>query len=210
MPDPASREKAHYDYLKKLPFPVVIIGGDRLEDLSFVGNNEFEAADSAARFIAAKGYHSLHFVFPGFEGKEADFYGGHRERLNGAQAAAAGCNMSFSVLGDHDYMEQAARITAAAKNAGEKPAFLCSGDIYAGYIILNLQKKGFTAGVDYGIMGFDRLDLMQMLPISLASVENNVEQIGNEAIGLLLDMIENDRKKQTIYVPYQIIDGTSL
>ena len=74
--DPASREKAHYDYLKKLPFPVVIIGGDRLEDLSFVGNNEFEAADSAARFIAAKGYHSLHFVFPGFEGKEADFYGG--------------------------------------------------------------------------------------------------------------------------------------
>lgn len=71
--DPASREKAHYDYLKKLPFPVVIIGGDRLEDLSFVGNNEFEAADSAARFIAAKGYHSLHFVFPGFEGKEADF-----------------------------------------------------------------------------------------------------------------------------------------
>ena len=208
--DPASREKAHYDYLKKLPFPVVIIGGDRLEDLSFVGNNEFEAADSAARFIAAKGYHSLHFVFPGFEGKEADFYGGHRERLNGAQAAAAGCNMSFSVLGDHDYMEQAARITAAAMNAGEKPAFLCSGDIYAGYIILNLQKKGFTAGVDYGIMGFDRLDLMQMLPISLASVENNVEQIGNEAIGLLLDMIENDRKKQTIYVPYQIIDGTSL
>ena len=72
------------------------------------------------------------------------------------------------------------------------------------------RKKGFTAGVDYGIMGFDRLDLMQMLPISLASVENNVEQIGNEAIGLLLDMIENDRKKQTIYVPYQIIDGTSL
>ena len=208
--DPASREKAHYDYLKKLPFPVVIIGGDRLEDLSLFGNNEFEAADSAARFIAAKGYHSLHFVFPGFEGKEADFYGGHRERLNGAQAAAAGCNMIFSVLGDHDYMEQAARITAAAKNAGEKPAFLCSGDIYAGYIILNLQKKGFTAGVDYGIMGFDRLDLMQMLPISLASVENNVEQIGNEAIGLLLDMIENDRKKQTIYVPYQIIDGTSL
>lgn len=58
--------------------------------------------------------------------------------------------------------------------------------------------------------GFDRLDLMQMLPISLTSVENNVEQIGNEAIGLLLDMIENDRKKQTIYVPYQIIDGTSL
>ena len=38
-------------------------------------------------------------------------------------------------------MEQAARITSAAKNAGEKPAFLCSGDIYAGYIILNLQKK---------------------------------------------------------------------
>ena len=146
----------------------------------------------------------------GIQRVEADFYGGHRERLNGAQAAAAGCNMSFSVLGDHDYMEQAARITAAAKNAGEKPAFLCSGDIYAGYIILNLQKKGFTAGVDYGIMGFDRLDLMQMLPISLASVENNVEQIGNEAIGLLLDMIENDRKKQTIYVPYQIIDGTSL
>ena len=208
--DPASQEKNHYNYLKKLPFPVVIIGGDKLEGLSFVGNNEFEAAGSAAGFIAEKGYHSLYFVFPGFEGKEADFYGGHRERLKGAQTASKNYNMDFSVLADQDYIEQTAQITAAAKVSGDKPAFLCSGDIYAGYIILNLQKKGFFAGKDYGIMGFDHLDLMQMLPISLASVENNVEQIGNEAIGLLLNMIENNHKMQTIYVPYQIIDGTSL
>ena len=52
--DPASREKAHYDYLKKLPYPVVIIGGDKLEDISIVGKNEYEATNSAARLIATK------------------------------------------------------------------------------------------------------------------------------------------------------------
>lgn len=208
--DPASQDKAHYDFLKKLPFPTVIIGGDRLEGQSFVGNNEAEAAASAAAFIFQKGYRCVHFVFPGFEGKEADFYGGHKERLKGARSAAADYGMSFSVLGDQDYMERAAQITAAAAEEGHKPAFLCSGDIYAGYIILHLQKKGFLPGKDYGIMGFDRLELMQMLPVSLASVENNVEDIGNEAIGLLLDMIDSPGTLKTIYVPYQIVDGKSL
>lgn len=208
--DPASRDEANYEYLKKMSFPTVIIGGDRLKGWSFVGNNEAEAATSATQFIASKGYQSLYFVFPGFEGEETDFYGGHRERMRGAKATCKACGMGFFVLGDQSYISQAAEVVKNAKEKGTKPAFLCSGDIYAGYIILNLQKKGFFPGVDFGIMGFDRMELMQMLPVSLASVENNVEQIGQEAINLLLDMIDNGDQKQIIYVPYEIVDGKTL
>lgn len=207
---PASREEAHYDYLKKMLFPTVIIGGNRLKDWSFVGNNEEEAAAAAAEFIVSKGYRSFYFVFPGFEGEEPDFFGGHWARLKGAESVCKAHGIDFSVLGDKDYIEQAAKIVESARDKKRKPAFLCSGDIYAGYIILNLQKKGFFPGADFGIMGFDRLELMQMLPVSLASVENNVEQIGQEAINQLLNMIENGGRKRTVYVPYQIVDGKTL
>ena len=49
---PASRDEANYDYLKKMLFPTVIIGGNRLKDWSFVGNNEAEAAAGAGKFAA--------------------------------------------------------------------------------------------------------------------------------------------------------------
>ena len=130
--------------------------------------------------------------------------------MEGAKTVCAAFGIAFSVLGDTDYIEQAAKIVENAKEKEIKPAFLCSGDSYAGYIILNLQKRGFFPGVDFGIMGFDRLELMQMLPVSLASVENNVEQIGKEAINQLLNMIDHGGRKRTVYVPYQIIDGKTL
>ncbi len=207
---PASRDEANYDYLKKMLFPTVIIGGNRLKDWSFVGNNEAEAAAGEAKLILSKGYQSLYFVFPGFEGEETDSFGGHWARMRGAQSVCESCGVEFLVIGDTDYIEQAAKVVEKAKEEKIKPAFLCSGDIYAGYIILNLQKKGFFPGVDFGIMGFDRLELMQMLPVSLASVENNVEQIGQEAINQLLNMIDHGGRKRTVYVPYQIIDGKTL
>lgn len=208
--NPASLDKSHYDYLKKLSFPSVIIGGEKLEGLSFVGNNEYEAAKSAANMIIEKGYKSIHFVFPGFEGKEPAFFGGHRERLRGARKAVNDLKIKFSVLGDINYVEQAVGLVMAAQKDGEKIAFLCSGDIYAGYIILNLQKHGFVPGKDYGIMGFDRMELMQMLPVTLASVENNVEQIGVQTMELLMEMIEDKEIIKTVYVPYQVIEGKSL
>lgn len=202
--DLASDDEANYDYLAEYSFPVIVIGGQKLKNYSYVGNDEFRAAKEAAQQIADKGYRSLYFVFPELNGDRIDSFGGHKQRLRGAQEAAEENGLDFDVIGSDDYVQKALDIMIHAK---EKPAFLCSGDLYAGYIMMGLSQEGYIPGDDYGIMGFDNLDIMGMFPKKLTTVENNIESVGQKSMELLLDLMKKKKENQTIYIPYHLIDG---
>lgn len=204
--DLASNDASNYEYLKKYSFPIVVVGGKALDGYSYVGNNEFEAGKDAAIEIADKGYKTVYFVFPDME-KEGDSFGGHMERLSGVKEAASMKKIEYRVLGTKDYLENALEVVKASN---EKVAFLCSGDIYAGYIMVKLAEAGFTAGEDYGIMGFDNLDIMGMFSRRLTTIENNIELFGKTTMEYLIDMIENTKEKNMIHIPYNIIEGETL
>lgn len=207
--NPASSHEDDYGYLKDYPFPIVIIGGKKIADYPYVGNDEWKAANDAVYQIANKGYRSLYFVFPKLNGCQNSFVG-HRLRLDGARQAARAAQMHFDAIGSDNYVQKAAGIL---KHSKEKTAFLCSGDLYAGYIMMEMARQGWTAGADYGIMGFDHLDLMKMFPRKLATVDNNIPSVGAKAMELLLDLIENAEKKETaktIHIPYCLIEGETL
>lgn len=205
--DLANDDETSYEYLKEYSFPIIIIGGKKMAGYPYVGNNEFEAARDAAGKIAEKAYTSFYFVFPELNGKYQNSFGGHRQRLKGARQAAKEKHLKFNVIGSSDYVQQAVDII---KNAQEKTAFLCSGDLYAGYIMMEMASHGLTAGVDYGIMGFDHLDLMGMFPRKLTTIENNVSSVGRTSIELLLSLIEAKETNQTIYIPHYFIEGETL
>lgn len=205
--DLASYIDSNYSYLKQYPFPIVVIGGKKMAEYPYVGNNEFEAARYAADKIAAYHYNSLYFVFPELNGNYQNSFGGHRQRLKGAKSAAEAKNLKFDVLGSNDYVQKAVSIV---KNTKEKTAFLCSGDLYAGYIMMEMAGQGLTAGVDYGIMGFDHLDLMGMFPRKLTTIENNIQSVGTRSMELLLDLIAKKNVEKTIYIPHSFIDGETL
>lgn len=205
--DLASEDESCYDYLGDYPFPIIIIGGKRLNGFSYVGNNEFEVAKEAATKIAEKGYKSMYFVFPGLVGQYRDSFGGHKQRLRGAELVARENKLNFGVIGSDDYVRMAVDIV---KHSVEKTAFLCSGDLYAGYIMMKMAEEGYTAGVEYGIMGFDHLDLMGMFPKKLTTIENNIESVGKESMKLLLSQICGNESNRTIFIPYHFIEGDTL
>ncbi len=205
--DLASNVDSDYSYLKDYSFPVIIIGGKKMEEYPYVGNNEFEAAKYAANKIAEYHYESLYFVFPELNGKDQNSFGGHRQRLKGAKSAAETQKLQFDVLGSDDYVPKAVSIVKSTK---KKTAFLCSGDLYAGYIMMEMAEHGLTAGVDYGIMGFDHLDLMGMFPRKLTTIENNIPSVGTRSIELLLDLIAKKKVEKTIYIPHSFIEGETL
>ncbi len=204
--DPACNDISNYEYLKKYSFPIVIVGGMPLSGYPYVGNNEFKAGQDAALEIVDKGYQVLYFVFPEMDQKSTSF-GGHMERLNGIKAVAEKKNIEWRILGSSTYLEKALNIVESEK---KKVAFLCSGDIYAAYIMMKLAEAGFTAGFDYGIMGFDNLDIMEMFSRKLTTVENNIESFGKTAMELLIHMIEKKEYIDTIYIPHSIVRGETL
>lgn len=204
--DLACNDSENYDYLKKYSFPIVVIGGKELEGYAYVGNNEFEAGKDAAMAIAEKGYRIVYFVFPELDRLDGSF-GGHIERLNGVKEAAQIRGVEYRVLGTEDYLARALDIVQKSE---EKVAFLCSGDIYAGYLMIKLAEAGFTAGEDYGIMGFDNLDIMGMFSRKLTTIENNIELFGKKTMEFLISLIEKRESARTIHISYEIIEGETL
>ena len=204
--DPACNDISNYTYLKKYSFPTLVVGGMPLDGYPYVGNNEFEAGKDAACEIADKGYQLLYFVFPEMD-KQGTSFGGHMERLNGIKAAAEEKGIECKILGSSNYLDEALRIIETEK---KKVAFLCSGDIYAAYIMMKLAEAGFTAGFDYGIMGFDNLDIMEMFSRKLTTVENNIESFGRTTMEFLIRMIKKQESASTIYIPHNIVKGETL
>lgn len=203
----ASQEIQDYEYLKKYHFPIVVIGGAKLGDLPYVGNDEYHAAYDAVNYIVDKGYKKICFVFPGLKNKKPRSFGGHKERLRGAEKAAIERNVLFESIGTTDYVQ---KVLERVKRSKDKIAFLCSGDIYAGYVMMTMQKYGYDVGKDYGVMGFDHLELMQMFPVRLATLENAPEKVGEKALRMLLDLIEGKNVEKELYIPYKIVDGDTL
>lgn len=205
--DPACSNKEDYKFLEKYSVPTVIIGGKEIDGFSFVGNDEYNSAGKAVNYIVSKGYDTVCFVFPESENNN-DAFGGHHERRRGVRDKAAELGVLFQNIQTADYATTALNIV---RNSDRKTAFLCSGDIYAGQIMALLGQNGFIAGEDYGIMGYDHLDLMNIFPRKLVTIENHKEMVGTEAVRLILELTKKKTKKTyKELVPCEIINGNTV
>lgn len=207
---PSVCSKEEYDFLVSLSFPVLIVGGAPLGDLPFVGNDEYEAAKKATEQILRREYDVLYFVFPDFDdpGKE---FAGHQERYRGFSEVAKKSGKRYGVLGNGNYVERVLAVIRQAVKEGKRAAFLCSGDVYAAQIMMAAYQEHLTAGIDYGLMGFDNDELMKILPVRLWTVENHKEEIGQKAISELMDIIEGRKDKgERVNIPFELVRGNSL
>ena len=72
-------------------------------------------------------------------------------------------------------------------------------------------QEHLTAGIDYGLMGFDNDELMKILPVRLWTVENHKEEIGKRAISELIDLIERKKDRgEKVNIPFELVRGNSL
>ncbi len=109
-----------------------------------------------------------------------------------------------------DYVRKAGRLIAEAKERGKRAAFFCSGDLYAAAILMSMMREGYVAGRDYGVMGIDCMDLFQMLPDTLTTVDNHVDVFGAAAIENMIEMIANGERERRIEIPYSIVRGKTV
>ena len=96
------------------------------------------------------------------------------------------------------------------KNTGEKPVFLCTGEMFAIPMQKFLKKNGYRAPKDYGLMTYDRLMYRFWNEDAIAAVDNHVDQIGMSVANAVIDLIEEKEIPMNIEVPYDLEEGTSL
>ncbi|MDE6387973.1 MAG: LacI family transcriptional regulator [Lachnospiraceae bacterium] len=190
------------DFLRSLDTPIVTIGNKIAEDLPFVSIQEKKAARQATEEILHKGYEKIVFVCPPLERTEENTYV-HRQRLEGFKEAVASwnsgeaCIESIVIDRNEEYVE---RSYEELLSTDKKTAFFCSGDIFALDIMKYMGAKDKRAGKDYGIMGFDGVDILDYVTPRLNTIYNPVEQVAKEAVKLLFKLMngETDRSESVI------------
>ncbi len=202
------------DFLNRLDTPIVTIGNKIAEDLPFVSIEEKKAAREATEEILRKGYEKIVFVCPPLERSEENTYV-HRQRLDGFEEAVFSWNggrkpEAESVVIDRNEA-YAARAYEELRNTNKRTAFFCSGDIFALDIMKYMSGEGIKAGKDYGIMGFDGIDMLDYVSPRLNTIYNPVEQVAKEAVKLLFKLMNGEADgTESIILDCKMIAGETL
>lgn len=206
---PLNKGKEFEEFLLSLHIPVICIGNYVSDTITTVQVNEKEATSEAVKLIVSKGYDQVVFICPPLENKKNLNIYVHEQRLEGFQNAIQQYAIQYRVIGKEDYFSEIDKIIRT--KGKKKTAFLCSGDSYALNVMRWGEKKGLHCPKDFGLMGFDNINMLEYITPKLSTVSTNLEGVAITAVSELLQQIENEQyMPKSIYLNYQILDRETL
>jgi LacI family transcriptional regulator len=208
---PINKGKDFEKFLLSLHIPIVCIGNRVSDSITTVQVNEMEAAMEAVELIVSKGYKRVVFVCPPLAvSREQNIYS-HEQRLLGFQLSMKKYpELRTEVIGVQDYIPQIIKLLN--DGCGLKTAFLCSGDSYA----LNVMRWGSQNGLkiprDFGLMGFDNINVLDYILPKLTTVSTNLEGVAATAVAELIQHIDSSEEyvPKSIYLKYKVLDRGTL
>ncbi|NQE61694.1 Transcriptional regulator, LacI family [Caulobacter sp. RHG1] len=132
-----------------------------------------------------------------------------RDRLEGAKATAAehdACDLLAVAVGDFS-IESGSREARALLASQDPPtAIFCFGDEMAMGALGAIRELGLSCPGDVSVVGFDDIRYSRFVTPALTTVSQPMEQIGREAVRLLLDVL-SDKIQEPISVtlPHALI-----
>jgi LacI family transcriptional regulator len=205
---PVNKGKKFQEFLENLPIPVIVIGNKISSNIPFIGIDERKAAADAGKTLILKGYKRIIFICPPLADKKKENIYSHEQRLQGfLDIVKLNGEIEYHVVGNWEYLKD---VDSFVKDNIKKTALFCSGDTFALSIMKYLRSIGKKAPEDIGVMGFDCIDTLEYVTPSLATVFNPVEQIGAQAVEMLLNVIEGIPITNSLLLGHQIIHGESI
>jgi LacI family transcriptional regulator len=206
---PVSKGKSFARFVNSLNKPVVIIGNNVDESIPYVGIDEESAAAEAVEHIYSKGYRNIVFVCPPLADVKQENVFSHEQRQKGFEATVKHYkDVEHAVISGWNYLDE---VEALMKKRGRKrTAFFCSGDIYALEIMKALRSMHLKAGEDYGIMGFDNIDVLDYVIPRLTTIDNSIDTVAVKAMDVLFDLIDGKEVAERTIVDHLLIEGDTL
>lgn len=205
---PVNQGPAFIQFLKELGVPIVCIGNYVSDDFSTVLIDEYRAARDAVQYIASKGYQRIIFVCPPLSVAQNQNVYSHIQRSLGVKDEVACLDeLTYTIIDSQAYVDD---VLAQVKDAVERTAILCSGDIYA-LQIMSVLKEKYSIPNQVGIMGFDDISVLQYITPRLTTVSTSVTEVAIAAVRELISQVENSESvPKKIILNHCIIRGNTM
>lgn len=189
--------------------PTVIIDHE-YEGCDCVLNDNRQSMEQIVEYVYSKGHRQIAYIH-GEDGtvtrsRTAGFYKGCAE--HGLRVSAE--YVQQGKFHNPDGCEAAIR---NLMNLQSPPSCILLPDDYSSFSALHvLEKMGYNVPADVSVVGYDGIRITRMLHPRLTTYTQNAEKIGSEAIGLLLETIEQPaaHKPRHIFVTGSISEGETL
>jgi LacI family transcriptional regulator len=157
---PINKGESYENFLLSLDTHIITVG-NRLLTIKHSGINDQKAMSDATSYVIKRGYEELIYVMPNLDDKVN--FSAQQERLLGFKQAANESAVKYSVTDIHGAFEY--------KNFENKTAYICSTDVYA----LRIADHAKSSGA--GLIGFDDIDLIDLLGLGFDSVACDTNSI---------------------------------
>lgn len=196
--------KRHREALKRMPFPVVIIG-QQVAGYSCVFHNDFQASYEMMRYLLRSGS-----KFPAYLGVSRKDKAAGERRYQGVEKALREfgfemkniphAEVNFTMDSGYKGMEK------ILQKQEKIDSIFCATDMIATGAVLCLKNRGIHIPEEVRIAGLGHGIVADILTPRLTTVEYEYETSGTEAARMLLELIHNPQeKRRERMLDYQII-----
>jgi LacI family gluconate utilization system Gnt-I transcriptional repressor len=196
------------NHVARTPLPVVEIWDVTDDPIDLcVGCDHRAAGLALARHVAGLGYRNPAFVGPppGLDPRADQRVGGIVQAFREAGASAL---HRQSARGDHAYAVGFEGFGALDATAFDVVFFHNDNTAFGG--LMGAQAAGLDVPGDLGIVGFNRLDLVRVLPRPLTTLETPRRQIGTTAARHLLARLNGLTPPAVTVLPCTLVPGATV
>ena len=192
--------------LRERNFPYVLIDqSDTTENSSIVDATNWQGAYEATRYLAQVGHTRIAFLTGEATIRSAT------DRLQGYKAALADCNIPVQeeLVIEGDFQQQTGYECTRRLLQSVQPrptAIFASNDLSALGAMDAARESGLRIPDDISIIGFDDIPQVSLVYPKLTTVRQPLEQMGQVAVELLLERIEDrSRPPQRVTLATELI-----
>lgn len=182
-------------FLKSLKIPIVTIG-NRIENIPFVGVNDYCAMRDITRYAIDKGYREFVYYAPVLRKRETENIYAQEERYRAFLDEAQKRGMKHCLAVNQEEL-------ISVIKQGSRCAVLCPSDAYA-IRALNIIREVRLEGV--GVMGFDNCDILKKGNINIDSLAYNHATFAE----LIYARLKEEISDETEYVEHTIVSRGSM
>lgn len=199
-----------FDTLSSLNLPIIFIDSyARHTKFCNVGLEDFKGSYDATEYLIQNGHTTIAFTSPSIiDG------GVLQERFLGYKAALTKHGIPFSKHLVFEYEMDLASCHALSEELvciKDLTAIVATADIMAAGIMTGLREHGKKIPEDYSIVGFDDLNISQMLTPPLTTIHQDMLQKGKAAVRFMIQKLEGETLSQNeLVLPTYLVERQSV
>ncbi len=196
----SSKRTKFSDSFKRVRVPLITVDRD-ITNISNYGKiivDNKKASYEAVKYMISRGLHRIAHITGPFTSRTAlDRYSGYKKALEEAEIEL---DESLVFEGFYTTSWGTEAMEKILDSSVDVDSIFCGNDMIAAGVIKTLHNKSYSIPGDYSVVGFDDVEIAQLLVPELTTVRQPKYEMGYKAAELLINMINSKNKSSKGYI----------